>query len=99
MFAQCDVLLTPTTPVTAPRFGADMTPVETYQTDICTCSVNIAGLPAVSVPCGFDQKGLPVGMQLIGDKFREDTILNAALAFERETQSAYMKTADMGVSL
>ena len=99
MFSQCDVLLTPTTPVTALKFGADMTPVETYQTDICTCSVNIAGLPAVSVPCGFDQKGLPIGMQLIGNKFREDIILNSALAFERETANAFMKRADMGVSL
>jgi aspartyl-tRNA(Asn)/glutamyl-tRNA(Gln) amidotransferase subunit A len=99
MFDACDALLTPTTPVTALKFGADMTPVETYQTDICTCSVNIAGLPAVSVPCGFDSNGLPVGMQLIGNKFREDIILDAALAFERETASAYMKTADMGVTL
>ena len=99
MFSQCDVLLTPTAPVTALQFGADMTPVETYQTDICTCSVNIAGLPAVSVPCGFDGKELPVGMQLIGNKFREDIILDAALAFERKTAGAYMKRADMGVTL
>ncbi len=99
MFEQCDALLTPTTPVTALKFGADMTPVETYQADICTCSVNIAGLPAISVPCGFDGKGLPIGMQLIGSKFREDVILNAALAFERETQSTYIKTVAMGVTL
>ncbi len=99
MFEQCDVLLTPSAPVTALKSGADMTPVETYQTDICTCSVNIAGLPAVSVPCGFGQKGLPVGMQLIGGKFREDVILSAALAFERETAGAFMRTADMGVTL
>ncbi len=99
MFDQCDVLLTPTTPVTALTFGADMTPVEMYQTDICTCSVNIAGLPAISIPCGFDATGLPIGMQLIGGKFREDVILNAALAFERDTESAFIKTADMGVTL
>ncbi len=99
MFDNCDVLLTPTAPVTALKFGADMTPVETYQADICTCSVNIAGLPAISVPCGFDQKGLPVGLQLIGDRFREDVILNAARAFERETSNAFIKTADMGVTL
>lgn len=99
MFKQCDVLLTPTAPVTAPVFGADLTPVETYQTDICTCSVNIAGLPAISLPCGFDQRDLPIGLQLIGNMFCEAEILNAALAFERETAQAYQKTADMGVQL
>ncbi|NLT15656.1 MAG: Asp-tRNA(Asn)/Glu-tRNA(Gln) amidotransferase subunit GatA [Clostridiales bacterium] len=99
MFTRCDVLLTPTVPVTALPFGANMSPVELYQTDICTCSVNIAGLPAVSIPCGFAEKGLPIGMQLIGDKFHEAVILNAALAFERETAQAYLKTADMGVRL
>jgi aspartyl-tRNA(Asn)/glutamyl-tRNA(Gln) amidotransferase subunit A len=99
LFGKCDVLLTPTVPVTALKSGADMSPVEVYQTDVCTCSVNIAGLPAVSVPCGFDGKGLPVGLQLIGEKFGEARILNAALAFERETAGAFLKTADMGVVL
>jgi aspartyl-tRNA(Asn)/glutamyl-tRNA(Gln) amidotransferase subunit A len=99
LFTQCDVLLTPTVPVTALKFGADLTPVETYQTDICTCSVNIAGLPAISIPCGFDGKALPIGLQLIGGKFREDIILNTALAFERETSGTYLKTAEMGVAL
>jgi aspartyl-tRNA(Asn)/glutamyl-tRNA(Gln) amidotransferase subunit A len=99
MFKKCDVLLTPTVPVTALPFGANMSPVELYQTDICTCSVNVAGLPAVSLPCGFDDLGLPVGIQLIGDKFREDVILNASLSFERETARSYLKTADMGVRL
>jgi aspartyl-tRNA(Asn)/glutamyl-tRNA(Gln) amidotransferase subunit A len=70
-----------------------------YQTDICTCSVNVAGLPAISIPCGFDNKGLPVGLQLIGDKFQEDVILNASLAFERETAGTYLTMADMGVRL
>ncbi|UOO38635.1 Asp-tRNA(Asn)/Glu-tRNA(Gln) amidotransferase subunit GatA [Oscillospiraceae bacterium CM] len=99
MFARCDVILTPTVPVTALQFGADLSPVETYQTDICTCSVNIAGLPAVSIPCGVDSKSLPIGLQLIGGRFREATVLNAALAFERETARSYLKTADMGVAL
>jgi aspartyl-tRNA(Asn)/glutamyl-tRNA(Gln) amidotransferase subunit A len=99
MFSRCDVLLTPTVPVTALKFGANLTPVETYQTDICTCSVNIAGLPAVSIPCGFDNTGLPIGMQLIGEKFNEAGILNAAGAYERETAQSFMKTADMGVKL
>ncbi|NMA25606.1 MAG: Asp-tRNA(Asn)/Glu-tRNA(Gln) amidotransferase subunit GatA, partial [Clostridiales bacterium] len=99
MFTKCGVLMTPTVPATALPFGADMSPVEMYQTDICTCSVNIAGLPAVSIPCGFDEKGLPVGLQLIGDKFKEAEILNAALAFERETDRSFLKTAEMGVRL
>jgi aspartyl-tRNA(Asn)/glutamyl-tRNA(Gln) amidotransferase subunit A len=99
VFGKCDFLLTPTVPVTALRSGADMTPVETYLTDICTVSVNIAGLPAISLPCGFDGKGLPIGMQLIGNKFNEAGILNASLAFERATNEAYLKTAGMGVRL
>lgn len=99
LLGRCDVLLTPTVPVTALKFGAELTPVETYQTDILTCSVNIAGLPAVSAPCGFDQKGLPIGLQLIGGRFREETILNAALGFQRETAGAFIKTAEMGVRL
>lgn len=99
MFAKCDVLLTPTVPTTALTFGADMTPVEMYQTDICTCSVNVAGLPAISLPCGFDAKGLPVGLQLIGEKFSEAVILNASLAFERETAGTFLKMADLGVTL
>jgi aspartyl-tRNA(Asn)/glutamyl-tRNA(Gln) amidotransferase subunit A len=85
--------------VTSPEFGSNMTPVEMYQTDICTCSVNVAGLPAVSLPCGFDADGLPIGLQLIGDNFREAVILNASLAFERETAGSCLKTADMGVRL
>ncbi len=99
IFSCCDVLLTPTVPVTALRFGAELSPVEMYQMDICTCSVNIAGLPAVSIPCGFDSNGLPIGMQLIGGRYREDVILNAALAFERETAGGFYKTSDMGVKL
>jgi aspartyl-tRNA(Asn)/glutamyl-tRNA(Gln) amidotransferase subunit A len=99
VFGMCDVLLTPTVPVTALKSGANMTPVETYLTDICTVSVNIAGLPAISVPCGFDAKGLPIGMQLIGNKFNEAGILNASLAFERETGEAYLKAPAMGVKL
>ena len=99
IFAKCDLLLTPTVPVTALKCGAGLSPVETYQTDICTVSVNIAGLPAVSVPCGFDGEGMPIGMQLIGDKFTESRILSAALAFESGTGGAYLKDSGRGVSL
>ena len=98
IFSECDCLITPTVPETALKCGVGQS-LETYQTDICTVSVNIAGLPAVSVPCGFDGAGLPVGMQIIGDKFREDTILSVAHAFEIETDSTFIRLPEMGVRL
>jgi aspartyl-tRNA(Asn)/glutamyl-tRNA(Gln) amidotransferase subunit A len=61
--------------------------------------VNIAGLPGVSVPCGFDASGLPIGMQLIGNSFCEATILNAAYQYEAATREATFRAADMGVKL
>ena len=54
-----------------------------YATDVCTVTINIAGLPAMSVPCGKDSKGLPIGMQLIGAKFSEQKLFDAAYAFEK----------------
>ena len=59
-------------------------PLEMYLADICTVPVNIAGLPGISVPCGVDSKGMPIGMQLIGNRFEEEKILNAAYTFEQE---------------
>ncbi|MDR2356460.1 MAG: Asp-tRNA(Asn)/Glu-tRNA(Gln) amidotransferase subunit GatA [Oscillospiraceae bacterium] len=97
IFTRCDCLLTPTAPVTALPFGGALSPVETYQTDICTVPVNIVGAPAVSVPCGFDGNGLPIGMQLIGDAYREDLLLNAALAFEELTDGKYLVAPDGGM--
>ena len=55
-----------------------------YLADICTVSVNIAGIPAISLPCGVDSKKMPIGMQLIGNKFEEEKILNAAYTFEQK---------------
>ena len=55
-----------------------------YLADICTVSINIAGVPAISIPCGVDSKGMPIGMQLIGKRFDEETILNAAYTFEQK---------------
>ena len=55
-----------------------------YLADICTVSVNIAGLPGISIPCGVDSNGMPIGMQIIGNKFQEEKILNTAYAFEKE---------------
>lgn len=83
-FASCDVILAPTVPMTAfPENQATQDPVETYLTDICTVPVNIAGLPAVSLPCGMDAAGLPIGMQLIGGRFEEGKILRAAYQYEK----------------
>ena len=83
-FEKYDVILTPTAPTTAFGIGEKSSnPLEMYLADICTVSVNIAGLPAISIPCGVDSKGMPVGMQLIGNKFEEETILNVAYSFEK----------------
>lgn len=99
-FEKCDIMLTPTVPMTA--FELKFTskdPIETYLTDICTVPVNIAGLPAVSVPCGFDNKGLPIGMQLIGNSFHDAKILNAAYQYEKQTYVATHKEIEIGVRL
>lgn len=58
-------------------------PVKMYQADICTVTVNIAGLPALSTPCGYDENGMPIGMSIIGKKFDEATIIQVADAFEK----------------
>ena len=84
-FGKYDLLLTPTSPTVAYEIGTKSSnPLEMYLADICTVSVNIAGLPGISVPCGVDSKNMPIGMQLIGPRFSESTILNAAYAFEQE---------------
>jgi aspartyl-tRNA(Asn)/glutamyl-tRNA(Gln) amidotransferase subunit A len=83
-FGKYDVILTPTAPNTAWRFGEkSANPTEMYLEDICTVSVNIAGLPAMSIPCGSDSQGLPIGMQLIGNRLSEQTLIRAAYSFER----------------
>ena len=84
-FEKYDVILTPTSPTVAFDIGSKSNnPLEMYLADICTVSVNIAGLPGISIPCGVDKEGMPVGMQLIGNKFCEETILNAAYTFEQK---------------
>ncbi len=86
-FEKYDVLLTPVVPTTAFDIGSKTSnPLEMYLADICTVSINVAGVPAISVPCGVDKQGMPIGMQLIGNKFQEETILNAAYTFEQETK-------------
>ena len=85
-FESCDLLLTPTAPDTAFKLGENMgDPLKMYAADVCTTTVNIAGLPALSMPCGRAANGLPIGMQLIGPKFSEQVLLNAALAYQQET--------------
>ena len=84
-FEKYDVIITPTSPTTAFKIGEKSTnPMEMYLADICTVSVNVAGFPAMSIPCGVDEAGLPIGMQIIGNKFDEETIIKAAYAFEQE---------------
>ena len=86
-FEKYDVILTPTSPVTAFNIGEKSNnPLEMYLADICTVSVNIAGVPAISIPCGVDSNGLPIGMQLISNKFEEEKILNAAYTFEQKVK-------------
>ncbi len=82
-FDSCDLLLTPTVPETSFRIGENIDDqIKMYMNDILTVTVNIAGLPGISVPCGFDGKGLPIGAQLIGPKFSEGTLFRCAAGWE-----------------
>ena len=82
-FQKYDMLLGPVAPTTAPKLGESLSdPLKMYLGDIYTISANLAGLPAISVPCGTDSQGLPIGMQLIGDCFQEEKLLQAAYAYE-----------------
>ena len=86
-FQDVDFIVTPVTPTPAFKLGEKVQdPLQMYLSDIFTISVNLAGLPAIAVPCGFSQAGLPIGMQLIGRAFEESTILRAAYAYEQATQ-------------
>ncbi len=83
-FEQVDVIMTPVAPTTAYKIGEKTSdPLQMYMGDICTVSVNIAGLPAMVQPCGFDANKLPIGMQLIGPRFGEQKLINAGLAYEK----------------
>jgi aspartyl-tRNA(Asn)/glutamyl-tRNA(Gln) amidotransferase subunit A len=85
-FSQCDVILGPTSPTTAFALGSRTAdPIEMYLCDIYTIAVNLAGLPGVSIPAGFDAARLPVGVQLIGDYFSEARLLNVAHQYQRVT--------------
>ncbi|MDW5524716.1 Asp-tRNA(Asn)/Glu-tRNA(Gln) amidotransferase subunit GatA [Carnobacterium maltaromaticum] len=86
VFADYDLILGPTTPTTAFNLGENMDdPLTMYMNDILTVPVNLAGVPAISIPCGFAENGMPIGLQLIGKHFDEETIYKAAYAFEQAT--------------
>jgi aspartyl-tRNA(Asn)/glutamyl-tRNA(Gln) amidotransferase subunit A len=85
-FKQCDVILGPTSPGTAFKIGEKSgDPLQMYLSDIYTIAVNLAGLPGMSLPCGFDRANLPIGMQLIGDYFGEAKMLNVAHQYQLAT--------------
>lgn len=89
-FDKFDVILTPTAPTTAFEIGKNITdPITMYLNDICTVSVNIAGLPAISIPCGYDETNMPIGLQLIAKPFAENTLFKTAYAFEQNTDFAH----------
>jgi len=86
-FQRCDAILTPTAPTTAFKIGEKIAdPLQMYLSDIYTISVNLAGLPALSLPCGFDGDGMPIGLQIIGKHFDEATVLRLAHAYEQATE-------------
>lgn len=85
-FARYDMILGPVAPTTAPKIGESLKdPLAMYLSDIYTVSVNLAGLPGISLPCGFDKNGMPVGMQLIGQAFADEKILRAAHCYQLHT--------------
>lgn len=85
-FEKCDMIISPVAPTTAYKIGENFTdPLKMYLGDIYTVSVNLAGIPAVSLPCGFDSKGMPIGMQLIGQSFSERKLVKAGYAYQQAT--------------
>jgi aspartyl-tRNA(Asn)/glutamyl-tRNA(Gln) amidotransferase subunit A len=86
-FSQVDVLVSPTAPTTAFKAGSKTAdPLSMYLTDLMTIPVNLAGLPGLSLPCGFDSSGMPIGLQMIGNVLREDVLLQVAYAYEQSTE-------------
>lgn len=97
-FDKYDMILSPVSPTTAYKIGANIDdPIKMYMGDIYTVAVNLAGLPAVALPCGFDKQGLPVGLQLIGNTFSEDKLVNAARVYQQNTDY-HMKKPGGGTS-
>jgi len=87
VFERCDAIVTPTAPTTAFRLGEKSTdPLEMYLSDVFTISVNLAGLPGLSLPCGFDGDGLPIGLQIVGRPFDEERVLAIGHAYEQANE-------------
>ncbi|MCD7928805.1 MAG: Asp-tRNA(Asn)/Glu-tRNA(Gln) amidotransferase subunit GatA, partial [Clostridiales bacterium] len=85
-FSKYDLILMPVAPTTAPKLGESLSnPLQMYLSDIYTVSVNLAGLPGLSMPCGLDKTGLPIGAQLIGPALGEQKVLDAAYAYQQDT--------------
>ncbi|MEY8353269.1 Asp-tRNA(Asn)/Glu-tRNA(Gln) amidotransferase subunit GatA [Lachnospiraceae bacterium 54-53] len=98
-FAKYDVILGPASPQTAPRLGESLSdPLKMYLGDIYTISVNLAGLPGLTVPCGRDGEGLPIGVQFIGDCFKEKDIIRAGFAFEQSRSYEMPPMAEEAIS-
>jgi len=86
VFQTCDVLATPVTPTAAFRAGEKVDdPLQMYLCDVFTIPMNLAGVPGISIPCGFTSDGLPIGFQIVGGHFGEEEVLKAAYAFEQAT--------------
>jgi len=86
-FRNIDLIVTPTSPTPAFKLGEKTAdPLQMYLADIFTISVNLAGVPAISIPCGFTSNNLPIGLQLIGKHFDEETLLKASYAYEQSTE-------------
>ena len=84
-FQKVDVNVGPTCPTAAFRFGEKLgNPLEMYLSDVYTVGANLAGLPAISIPCGKTKKGLPIGMQLMGNAYEDESVLDVAEQFEKE---------------
>ena len=84
IFSEYDYILAPVAPTSAPEIGAKKTQIQSYLEDIYTVPANLTGIPAISIPAGVDEKGRPVGVQLMADKFREQELFRAAYALEQQ---------------
>ncbi|MDY7040714.1 MAG: amidase, partial [Chloroflexota bacterium] len=93
-FERCDVILCPTAPTTAFKIGEKSgDPLQMYLSDVFTLSASLAGLPGLSLPCGYDEQGLPIGLQIIGQTFDEPTVFRVAYAYEQATDWHTQKPA------
>jgi aspartyl-tRNA(Asn)/glutamyl-tRNA(Gln) amidotransferase subunit A len=93
-FEHCDLIVSPVTPSPAFKIGENISdPLTMYLSDIYTLSANLAGIPGMSIPCGFSAEGLPIGMQLLGNRFDEKTLLKTALSFQSATDYHLKKPA------